>query len=49
MEDYLLTTQVDGLLGISSEVLVVIEEISSEAIFTVHCGAIIGWTSQATR
>jgi hypothetical protein len=36
-------------MSLPPEVLVVIEEISSEAIFTVHCGAIIGWTSQATR
>ena len=44
-----MATQVDGFLGISSEVLVVIEESSGEVIFTVHCGAVIGWTSQAMR
>ncbi|VDI72065.1 signal-induced proliferation-associated 1 like protein 1 [Mytilus galloprovincialis] len=47
VEDCGLAMQVDSFLGISSEVLVVIEESSSEVIFTVHCGAIIGWTSQA--
>ncbi|CAC5374751.1 SIPA1L1 [Mytilus coruscus] len=47
VEDCGLSTQVDSFLGISSEVLVVIEESSGEVIFTVHCGAIIGWTSQA--
>lgn len=48
VEDYGLATSVDGFLGISSEVVVIIEEVSGEVIFTVHCGAIIGWTSQAT-
>ncbi|XP_071162566.1 signal-induced proliferation-associated 1-like protein 2 isoform X3 [Mytilus edulis] len=47
VEDCGLAMQVDSFLGISSEVLVVIEESSGEVIFTVHCGAIIGWTSQA--
>ncbi|XP_069117869.1 LOW QUALITY PROTEIN: signal-induced proliferation-associated 1-like protein 2 [Argopecten irradians] len=47
-EDFGQSTQVDGILGISDEVLVITEESSKLVIFTVHCGAIIGWTSQAT-
>lgn len=36
-------------LGIAAETLVIVEETSKNVIFTTHCGAIIGWTSQALR
>ncbi|XP_078316232.1 signal-induced proliferation-associated 1-like protein 1 isoform X2 [Crassostrea virginica] len=47
VEDFGSSSQVNAILGISSEVLVIQEESSKSVIFTVHCGAIIGWTAQA--
>ncbi|KAK3092263.1 hypothetical protein FSP39_000466 [Pinctada imbricata] len=48
VDDFSTASQVDGILAISSEVLVILEEMTRDVIFTVHCGAIIGWTSQAS-
>ncbi|XP_056023182.1 signal-induced proliferation-associated 1-like protein 2 isoform X4 [Ostrea edulis] len=47
VEDFGSGSQTDAVLAISSEVLVIQEESSKSVIFTVHCGAIIGWTAQA--
>lgn len=47
VEDFGSGSQVDAALAISSEVLVIQEESSKSVIFTVHCGAIIGWTATA--
>lgn len=49
VEDFGSGSQTDAVLAISSEVLVIQEESSKSVIFTVHCGAIIGWTAQANR
>ncbi|XP_011457065.3 signal-induced proliferation-associated 1-like protein 2 isoform X3 [Magallana gigas] len=47
VEDFGSGSQVEAALAISSEVLVIQEESSKSVIFTVHCGAIIGWTATA--
>ena len=49
VEDVGQTSCIACFLGIAAETLVLIEESSKDVIFTTHCGAVIGWTSQALR
>lgn len=49
VEDVSQGKSVVGYLGIAAETLVIVEEVSRNVIFTTHCGAVIGWTSQALR
>ncbi|XP_064624047.1 signal-induced proliferation-associated 1-like protein 1 [Lineus longissimus] len=46
VEDFGQSVQVDCLLGISTEMVVVIEEETRDVVFAVHCRSVIGWTSQ---
>ncbi|XP_052272141.1 signal-induced proliferation-associated 1-like protein 2 isoform X2 [Dreissena polymorpha] len=47
VEDVSLSKWVLSFLGIAAETLVIVEESTGDVIFTTHCGAVIGWTSQA--
>ena len=49
IEDFGQSKQVDCLLGISMEILVVMEEETKDIVFYCPTKAIIGWTSQNNR
>ena len=49
VEDFGQSDAVSCLLGIASESIVLLDEITRDVIFTMPCRAVIGWTSQQNR
>jgi len=46
IEDFSTSTTVDCILGISSEMFVLVDTDMKEALFSTPCKSVIGWTSQ---
>lgn len=49
VEDFVNVVWVSCQLGIASEVIIIVEELTSSALFTTSCQAVIGWTLKPER